>query len=69
MSKARTPSSNFRRLKWSLTGLPDGLFSNQKYQFGQILEGLAMEVVAIFYVHLAFSTAIWYIFVIWYILW
>jgi hypothetical protein len=28
-----------------------------------------MEVVAIFYVHLAFSTAIWYIFVIWYILW
>jgi hypothetical protein len=28
-----------------VTGLPDGLFSNQKYQFGEILEGLAMEVV------------------------
>jgi hypothetical protein len=27
----------------SATGLPDGTFSNQKSQFGQILEGLAME--------------------------
>jgi hypothetical protein len=25
------------------TGLPDGLFSNQKSQFGSILEGLEME--------------------------
>jgi hypothetical protein len=25
----------------SAAGLPDGLFSNQKSQFGQILEGLA----------------------------
>jgi hypothetical protein len=32
-------------------GMPDGLFSNQKSQFGQILEGLAMETVCIFYVH------------------
>jgi hypothetical protein len=27
----------------STTGLPDGLFSNQKPQFGHILEGLGME--------------------------
>jgi hypothetical protein len=26
-----------------LTGLPDGLFSNQKYKFGYILEGLGMK--------------------------
>jgi hypothetical protein len=26
------------------TGLPDGLFSNQKSKFGKILEGLAMKV-------------------------
>jgi hypothetical protein len=25
------------------SGLPDGLFSNQKYQFGYILEGLGMK--------------------------
>jgi hypothetical protein len=25
------------------TGLPDGIFSNQKSHFGKILEGLAME--------------------------
>jgi hypothetical protein len=28
--------------------LPDGIFSNQKSKFGQILEGLAMEDVGIF---------------------
>jgi hypothetical protein len=33
-------------------GLPDGLFSNQKSQCGYILEGLGMENVVIFYVHL-----------------
>jgi hypothetical protein len=27
----------------SFTGLPDGLFSNQKSKFWQILEGLALE--------------------------
>jgi hypothetical protein len=32
--------------------LPDGLFSNQKFKFGEILEGLAMEDVGIFYGHL-----------------
>jgi hypothetical protein len=30
------------------TGLPDGIFSNQKSQFGLILEGLAIEDVGIF---------------------
>jgi hypothetical protein len=29
------------------TGLPDGLISNQKYQFGEIFEGVAMEGVVI----------------------
>jgi hypothetical protein len=31
------------------SGLPDGLFSNQKWQFGQILVGLRLENVYIFY--------------------
>jgi hypothetical protein len=39
-------------------GMPDGLLSNQKSQFGSILEGLAMENVGIFYVHLVCFTAI-----------
>jgi hypothetical protein len=30
------------------TGLPDGFFSNQKYQFGQILDGLRWRHVDIF---------------------
>jgi hypothetical protein len=48
-------------------GLPDGLFSKQKSQFGQILEGLRWESVGIFlpleifYGHLGYSMAIWYI--------
>jgi hypothetical protein len=29
--------------------LPDGIFSKRKSQFGEILEGLAMEDVGIFY--------------------
>jgi hypothetical protein len=33
-------------------GLPDGLFSNQKFKFGQILEGLALEDVGLFYGHM-----------------
>jgi hypothetical protein len=37
---------------------PDGLFSNQKSQFGSILEGLAMENVGIFNVLLVNFTAI-----------
>jgi hypothetical protein len=34
-----------------LPGLPDGLFSNPKSQFGKILEGLRLENVDIFYGH------------------
>jgi hypothetical protein len=41
--------------------LPDGLFSNQKYKFGKILEGLAMEDVGIFYGHLVHFTVFCYI--------
>jgi hypothetical protein len=40
-------------------GLPDGIFSYQKSQFGYILEGHAMEDVGIFYGHLVHLTAIW----------
>jgi hypothetical protein len=40
------------------TGLPDGVFSNPKYQFGKILEGLVMEDVGKFYGHLVYFTAI-----------
>jgi hypothetical protein len=40
------------------TGLPDGIFSNQKSQFGYILEGLAMEDVGILYGHLVFFVVI-----------
>jgi hypothetical protein len=43
------------------TGLPDGLFSNQKSEFGYILVGLGMEKVGIFYDYLEYFTAIWYI--------
>jgi hypothetical protein len=39
-------------------GLPDGIFLNQK--FGQMLEGLAVEVVGIFTGHLAKFPATWY---------
>jgi hypothetical protein len=42
-------------------GLPDGLFSNQKFKFGQILEGLAMEDVGKFYAHLVQFTVFCYI--------
>jgi hypothetical protein len=35
-------------------GLPDGLFSDQKYQFGYILEGLRMENARIFHGHLEY---------------
>jgi hypothetical protein len=53
--------------------LPDGLFSNQKYQFGYILEGLRMGnagifygLFGIFYGHILWQfgnvVVIWYIF-------
>jgi hypothetical protein len=43
------------------TGLPDGLFSNQKSKFGFILEALVMEEVAMFYGHLVRFTVFCYI--------
>jgi hypothetical protein len=59
--------------------LPDGFFSNQKSQFGQILEGLATEDVGVFCGHLVNFQPIWYVYIlcghlinfqsIWYILW
>jgi hypothetical protein len=56
---------------FSKAGLPDGLFSNQKSQFGYILEGLAMENLGIFYEHLVYLFyGHWkYFMAIWYILW
>jgi hypothetical protein len=41
-----------------VAGLPDGLFTNQKSQFGQILQGLGMENVSIFYDQLEYFSAI-----------
>jgi hypothetical protein len=40
-------------------GLPDGFFSNQKYKFGQILEGLRWGNVDILLGHLKYYTDIW----------
>jgi hypothetical protein len=34
--------------------LPDGLFSNQKYQFGYIFESLRMQNIGIVYGHLEY---------------
>jgi hypothetical protein len=42
----------------SRPGLPDGIFSNQKNQFGQILEGLAKEDVGIFCGHFVIFTSL-----------
>jgi hypothetical protein len=39
--------------------MPDGLFSNQKSQFGQIIEGLRLKNVDIFYGHLEYFKEIW----------
>jgi hypothetical protein len=40
--------------------LPDGIFSNQKFQFGQNLEGLAGENFGIFYGRVVYFTVKWY---------
>jgi hypothetical protein len=52
-------------------GLPDGLFSDLKSQFGKILEGHAMADVDIFYEHSVYFTAIRYTYFmdVWCILW
>jgi hypothetical protein len=39
--------------------LPDGLLSNQKSQFGKILEGTRSKMVDVFYDHLEYFTHIW----------
>jgi hypothetical protein len=39
-------------------GLPDGIFSNQKSQFGENLEGLALENVGMFYDLLVYFASI-----------
>jgi hypothetical protein len=52
---------------WShalLAGLPDGIFSNQKSKFGQIVVGLGMEKVGKFFGHLEYTNV-----AIRYILW
>jgi hypothetical protein len=41
------------------TGLPDGLFANQKSQFGYILEDLRLQNFDIFYGHLEYFKDIW----------
>jgi hypothetical protein len=43
------------------SGLPDGLFSNQKYQFGQILEGVALDDAGILHGHLVYFMPFWHI--------
>jgi hypothetical protein len=45
--------------KAAAAGLPDGFFSNQKFLFGQILQGLRWKNVDIFYGHLQYFTNIW----------
>jgi hypothetical protein len=40
-------------------GLPDGLFSNPKSQFGKILEGLRSKIVDVLYDRLEHFTHIW----------
>jgi hypothetical protein len=45
--------------EWSWAGLPDGLFSSQKSQFGKIFQGLRFENVDIFYGHFEYFMDIW----------
>jgi hypothetical protein len=42
-------------------GLPDSIVSNQKITIWENLEGLGMEKVGVFFGHLEFITAVWYI--------
>jgi hypothetical protein len=46
----------------SVQGLPDGIFSNQKYQLEYVLEGLGVKILLYMYVcngHLEYLTAVW----------
>jgi hypothetical protein len=47
-------------IPFSLTRLPDGIFSNQKQQFRYIWEGLGMENCGIFHLHSGYFVMIWY---------
>jgi hypothetical protein len=40
-------------------GLPDGLFSNQKSQFGKNFQGLRLENVDVLYAYMEYFTDIW----------
>jgi hypothetical protein len=51
-----------RATKWSGAVLPDGIFSNQKSQFVQILEGLAIVDVGSFMAILSIHGKMIYIF-------
>jgi hypothetical protein len=53
------PMSSKLSLSYMLAGLPDGFFSNPKFQFGQILEGPRWENVDLFYNDLEYFTDIW----------
>jgi hypothetical protein len=44
----------------TVTGLPDGLFSNRKSQFLVKFGGLGIQNIVTFYGHLEYITAIWY---------
>jgi hypothetical protein len=46
----------------TISGLPDGLFPNQKSHFGYTQEVLAVEDVGTFYDQVAYFTTIWWIF-------
>jgi hypothetical protein len=54
---------NGEHKKWfsSASGLPDGLFSNQKSKFAKFLEGPAMEDYGLFYGHLVLFTVFCYL--------
>jgi hypothetical protein len=45
----------------SSAGLPDVLYSNQKFQLGKNFQGLKLENVDIFYGHLEHCEFIWHI--------
>jgi hypothetical protein len=59
MTKGSEKTEHFYCLGDNSPGLPDGLFSNQKYQFGQILQGLRLENVYIFYDHSEYVLDTW----------
>jgi hypothetical protein len=63
-SKVYYPKINIRTMRHTsllISGLPDGLFSNQPHQFLYILEALWIENFGIFYDHLIYFVAICFI--------